>query len=357
MNRLKKVSVLLLGLLTLGSIYMYRQFDQKVQSMTKVNAWSGPQTSNEGSYYSSVTGSETATALKSQLKGIISTGTSESYDWSRYEAADEAKGDSPKVLLIYSRINVLKTAHVSGSTDWNREHSFAKSLFSEQAAAVNDNHHIFADDNKTNGHRGNKPFNTSTSTRSIDSYGNTTDNYYTSSYFMPNDLAKGEVARATMYMNTCYDYSVTLNFYSVALMLEWHLENPVTNREIYRNNTVQSLQGNRNPYIDRQDWACYIYGNTNSATQSLCAASVAPTSIEVTPSSASLNLGSSLSLSANVLPSGVTWSSTNSSIATVSSNGVVTPVSVGVTTIRATSTTNSAIYGSSTITVRIPVCR
>lgn len=164
---------------------------------------------------------------------------------------------------------------------------------------------------------------------------------------MPNDLAKGEVARATMYMNTRYEYSVTLNFYSVALMLEWHLKNPVTNREIYRNNTVHSLQGNRNPYIDRQDWACYIYGNTNSATQSICAAtSVEPTSVEVTPSSASLNLGSSLTLSANVLlscaPSGVTWSSANSSIATVS---------VGVTTIRATSTTSSAIYGSSTITV------
>lgn len=115
MNRFKKVSVLFLGLLTLGSIYINRQFDQLDQSMTKVNAWSGPQTSNEGNYYSSVTGSETPTALKTKLKGIISTNTDESYDWSRYEAADEAEGDSSKVLLIYSRINVLKTAHVSGS--------------------------------------------------------------------------------------------------------------------------------------------------------------------------------------------------------------------------------------------------
>lgn len=98
MNRLKKVSVLLLGLLTLGSIYINRQFDQRDQSMTKVNAWSGAQTSNEGNYYSSVTGSETATALQSKLKGIISTGTSESYDWSRYEAADEAEGQSDSYL-------------------------------------------------------------------------------------------------------------------------------------------------------------------------------------------------------------------------------------------------------------------
>ena len=31
-------------------------------------------------------------------------------------------------------------------------------------------------------------------------------------------------------------------FYSVELMLQWHLEHPVTNREVYRNNTVHSLQ-------------------------------------------------------------------------------------------------------------------
>ncbi|MFA5660527.1 MAG: endonuclease, partial [Bacilli bacterium] len=308
MRRFKKVSISLLGLLTLGSFYIYKNNNQIEQSITKVSAWSGPQTSNEGNYYTSVTGNETPSALKSKLKGLISSGTNESYDWSRYEAADEAEGDASKVLLIYSRINLSKTARVSGSVGWNREHSFAKSLFNDQAPAVNDNHHIFADDNKTNGHRGNKPFNElnpATTTRSIDSYGNVTDNYYTSAYFMPNDLAKGEVARATMYMNTRYDYSVTLNFYSVELMLEWHLENPVTNREIYRNNTVHNLQGNRNPYIDRQDWACYIYGNTNSATQSLCSASnVDPTSISVSPSNASVNLGSNLTLNATVLPLG-----------------------------------------------------
>ena len=358
MIRSKKVNIFLLSLLALGSFYVTKQSNQKEQSITKLSAWSGLQTSNEGNYYTSVTGNETPSALKSKLKGLISTGTNESYNWSRYEAADESEGDASKVLLIYSRINLSKTAHVSGSVGWNREHSFAKSLFNDQAPAVNDNHHIFADDNKTNGHRGNKAFNElnpATSTRSIDSYGNTTNNYYTSTYFMPNDLAKGEVARATMYMNTRYDYSVTLNFFSVELMLEWHLANPVTNREIYRNNTVHHLQGNRNPYIDRQDWACYIYGNTNSATQSLCSASnVVPTSISVSPSNASLNLGSNLTLNATVLPlgasSGVTWSSLDPSIATVS-NGVVTPVSVGVATIRATSTSNTSVYGSATITV------
>ena len=45
-----------------------------------------------------------------------------------------------------------------------------------------------------------------------------------------------------MYLNTRYNYSITSNFQSVELMLQWHLENPVTNRDIYRNNTVHTLQ-------------------------------------------------------------------------------------------------------------------
>lgn len=358
MKLIKRINRTLLGLLLLtGSVFTYQL--NHTNDTVSASAWSGTQTSTEGNYFSSV-GSETGEALKLKLRSIISAGTSESYDWPRYEAADEAENDSSKVLLIYSRQNVAKTAHVSGSVGWNREHSFAKSLFNEQAPAVNDNHHIFADDNQTNSQRGNKPFNElspSSSTRSIDSYGNLTDNYYTSSYFMPNDLAKGEVARATMYMNTRYGYSITLNFYSVELMLQWHLEHPVTNREVYRNNTVHSLQKNRNPYIDHQDWACKVYSGTNAATQALCNSAlepVEPTSVSVDPTSASINLGSTLTLNASILPSGanqsLTWTSSNQSVATVN-QGLVTSVGVGQTTITARSVENTTLFATSTITV------
>jgi len=364
---MKKLSKLNLGLLVfsllIGSVAL--SFSKSnISNIQPASAWSGAQTSNEGTYFSSV-GSETGSALRSKLQGIISNGTSEDYDWSRYEAADEAENQSSKVLLIYSRQIVAKSAHVAGSTGWNREHSFAKSLFGESAPAVNDNHHIFADDNKTNGQRGNKPFNElnpSTSTRSIDSYGNTTDNYYTGSYFMPNDLAKGEVARATMYMNTRYGYSITLNFYSVELMLQWHLEHPVTNREVYRNNTVQSLQKNRNPYIDHGDWACKVYSSTNAATQNLCNAvtePVTPTGVSVSPTTATVNVGSTLLLNATVAPTGasqaVNWTSSNNAVATVS-NGTVTPISAGQATITARSSENSSLLATATITVtNIPV--
>ena len=53
-------------------------------------------------------------------------------------------------------------------------------------------------------------------------------------------------------------------------LLKWNLEYPVTQREITRNEGAQSLQGNRNPFIDHPEYACKIWGNTNSATRRVC---------------------------------------------------------------------------------------
>lgn len=324
------------------------------------NAWSGPQTSTAGTYYASV-GSETGTSLVSKLKTVTS-GAQVSYDWSRYEAADEAEGVSNSVLQIYARTNILKTKHVSGSTGWNREHTYPQSKIG--SPATSDNHHIFADDNKTNGIRDNKLFGEvamSSSNQVVDSTGRKTDNYTTSTYFMPNPEARGEVARATMYLHVRYGYSVTGNFQSVALMLKWHIEHPVTNREIYRNNIVHSLQKNRNPFIDHEEYACRIWGSTNSQTQSLCASQpvVDVTGVEVTPDNATIDLTTdtkTLQLNANVLPSNastktVNWTSSNPDIATVTNTGFVTALSVGEVTITATSTADGTKKGSALIKV------
>lgn len=343
----------LLGLLSLITLSTFSLLGK--QEDIKASAWSGTQTSSAGSYYNSVS-TETGENLKLKLRGIISSGTSESYDWGRYEAADEAEGQSSKVLLVYTRTTMAKTAHVSGSQGWNREHSFPQSKIG--APATSDNHHIFASDNKVNGTRGNKQFGvvpTTSANQVKDSLGNLTDNYTTSTYFYPTAAARGEVARATMYINTRYTYSVTANFASVELMLQWHLENPVTNREIYRNNTVHTLQKNRNPYIDHPEYACLVYGETNAATRSLCSqTTVNPESVSLNPASGTVNMGSTLTLGATVLPSGapqaVTWTSANNSIATVS-NGIVTPVSVGEVLITATSTTKNTVKASALITV------
>lgn len=53
-------------------------------------------------------------------------------------------------------------------------------------------------------------------------------------------------------------------------LLKWNLQYSVQERERVRNNGAQTLQGNRNPFIDNPSYACRIWGNTNSTTRSIC---------------------------------------------------------------------------------------
>jgi uncharacterized protein YjdB len=83
---------------------------------------------------------------------------------------------------------------------------------------------------------------------------------------------------------------------------------------------------------------------------------VAVTSVTVSPSSPSVTVGSTVSLTADAQPStasnrNVTWSSDNTSKATVSSSGVVTGVAAGTATITATAADGSGKTGSVKVTV------
>ena len=51
-----------------------------------------------------------------------------------------------------------------------------------------------------------------------------------------------------------------LTKYGLALLLKWHRNDPVSQKEIDRNNGIQATQGNRNPFIDYPELAEYIWG-------------------------------------------------------------------------------------------------
>ncbi|HEX3928847.1 MAG TPA: Ig-like domain-containing protein [Gemmatimonadales bacterium] len=86
-------------------------------------------------------------------------------------------------------------------------------------------------------------------------------------------------------------------------------------------------------------------------------------SVVVSPASETDTVGSTTNLSATAYDGGMsvmpgetfTWSSLNTGIATVNSSGVVTGVSAGIATIRATSTSNPSIHGDAIDTVTAPL--
>ena len=98
--------------------------------------------------------------------------------------------------------------------------------------------------------------------------------------FEPGAQYKGDFARGYLGMIASYynsSYSITsgagssifeafksshfgLTQYGVVLLLKWHREDPVSQKEIDRNNGIQKTQGNRNPFIDYPYLAEYIWG-------------------------------------------------------------------------------------------------
>lgn len=96
----------------------------------------------------------------------------------------------------------------------------------------------------------------------------------------------------------------------------------------------------------------YIYGAEITVTT---AEDIHPTSVSVSPTTASIGAGDTTQLTATVLPSdatnkNVTWSSGNTSVATVSSTGLVTAVSAGSATITVTT-----VDGAKTATCAVTV--
>ena len=267
------------------------------------------------SYYSSINGKK-ETALRDALYTITSAGPSGmSYDglWTAYQTTDvypsDSTGKAGKIWDMYSDCLFTPTGKgtgkqcgtYSGVCDcFNREHSLPKSWFSEKTPAYYDLGHIVPTDGKVNGMRSNYVFGECASgyaTWGTGKLGNakavTTTNVkgsstitttFTGTAFEPADKYKGDFARMYMYMVIRYkpgnsnsvnlaaagdgqkmfnstDTNYGLTDYSIALLMKWHRQDPVSQKEIDRNNGMETTQGNRNPFIDYPCLAEYLWGN------------------------------------------------------------------------------------------------
>lgn len=54
---------------------------------------------------------------------------------------------------------------------------------------------------------------------------------------------------------------LTLNQWSINLLLKWSRQDPVSDKEVARNDAVYKIQNNRNPFIDNPSLAEYIWGD------------------------------------------------------------------------------------------------
>lgn len=180
---------------------------------------------------------------------------------------------------MYSDIP-LRSTSFSGL---NREHSLPKSWWggSTTTPAYVDLYHLYPSEKDANMAKSNFPLgevSTPSFNNSITKVGFPVSGQGggAQKVFEPADEYKGDFARTYFYMATCYQnlhwtekytYMLsnntfpTLNAWSVNLLLKWHRQDPVSEKERTRQEEVYKVQSNRNPFIDYPELAEYLWGN------------------------------------------------------------------------------------------------
>lgn len=275
-------------------------------------------------YYNTATG--TGYTLKTQLYNIIKGHTNNGYAglYTTYLTSDVDNfyENDGTILDMYSE-NPSGTDpynYTTGTTQrcgsysvegdcYNREHIIPQSVFNEASPMVADAHFITPTDGKVNGIRSNYPHGTVNSatytSQNGSKLGSSSVSGYSGTVFEPVNAFKGDIARmyfyfATRYENTVAGYSFPMfdgssnKVFTTAflnVLLAWHAQDPVSAREIARNNAIYARQNNRNPFIDHPEYVNQIWGGTSSGdTQSPTApASLASTSKTSTTISLSWN--------------------------------------------------------------------
>lgn len=138
----------------------------------------------------------------------------------------------------------------------NTEHTWPQSRFTgrfPRDTQKSDLHHLYPTDSQMNGRRSSLHFgNVTTPTEvlrcPISKLGHQANGEIV---FEPPTRHKGNVARSIFYFAT--RYQMKLSAAEEAALREWDKQDPVDAFEFERNNIVEKLQGNRNPYIDFSD--------------------------------------------------------------------------------------------------------
>ncbi len=378
-KKLRRASILL-GVffsLTLSIFSSYSSNRILTTEATKSSYWS----SFISSHTSELTkgGESLLNALNSKISSNFN---SISYDglWTAYKQTDIVPGTSSTIWDMYAghpfTFSSGQCGNYSGvGSCYNREHSVPKSWFDKKTPMYSDIVHLVPTDGYVNNWRSNYAFGEVDNVDKSYSFPERSaggEIYQTTGIsklgtgkaingvsapgkvFEPDDQYKGDFARIYMYFATRYNGVATsgngsttfkstypyFTSYGLALIKKWHEQDPVSQKEIDRNNAIEEVQGNRNPFVDYPEWANKIFGTNYQ--------SVGLEKLIMNSNSEYLPFGSTIQLSVTPYPenasSSVTWKSSNENVATVDSNGLVTVQNVeDYALISATSTEDSSI--------------
>ena len=213
-------------------------------------------------------------ALKTNLHNIIEKHTSIGYKalYDAYLKTDLREDGTIWDMYSNQRYKPSKRTgnyHQEGDM-YNREHTIPQSIFNKANPMVCDLFHVYPTDGYVNGRRSNYPHAEVASATIITSTNNTKvgsskTSGVSGNVCEPADEYKGDFARTYFYFVTCYQTRLSgfgsfaafsknaypsLSSWAIKLYLKWSKEDPVSEKEIKRNEEAYKIQKNRNPFID-----------------------------------------------------------------------------------------------------------
>jgi endonuclease I len=256
-------------------------------------------------YYDPV-GGLTCSSLKTSLYNIIKPASGNPHPtytglWGAYYITDDRLNDAANKTIVWDTYTDNPTGAEcefsfgspyqdkgsSGTVEcqrYNREHAFPQSWFGGAVEPMrSDMFIVYPSDKFVNGQRGNIPYGVVTAPNYTSNNGskrgpNIFLTQYTGTAFEPIDEYKGDLARSIFYVATAYENLIagwqgnanandvlngssyqTFDDWYLKLLYQWHLADPVSAKEIDRNNDVYMIQGTRNPYIDHPEYVALVW--------------------------------------------------------------------------------------------------
>lgn len=211
---------------------------------------------------------------------------SHQYTWDGFLYTDTKEDNS--IWDMYSNRVHFMALDIYGAVsipDLEIEHCFPKSWWGGSAStnendAFMDLHHLNPANARANNNKGHNPpgyVKTKEDKKSNDIFiMGKNDDYGDFYVFEPCDEYKGDFARAYFYVVTAYENFVWQDVakeyldndswqefkpWMQKVLVEWHKLDPVSEKEIVRNNAVSDIQHNRNPFIDYPELVDYLWGD------------------------------------------------------------------------------------------------
>jgi len=192
-------------------------------------------------------------------------------------ASRDTANNERVVTCVYSGENKVYTEPFDWTTNgFSREHTYSHNWMPTNPAQLlpeyEDYHHLFpANQNNANATRSNYPLGEVITASTTYLEGKLGLNSKGEIVYEPRDSHKGDAARAIMYVATCYT-TVGGNSWALRnpisgtiaygqnqnILKTWNFQDQPDAWEIARNDFIESIQGNRNPFVDSIQYACYI---------------------------------------------------------------------------------------------------